>query len=367
MSPYRALINEILELDDGLASSMYLSLYIPTATVIDRHLKTLIRSTIVDTLRSHPLTEPYHDAHQRIASFFERKMRGQKNPKTLGVFARLSLAEIEHASVHAFDESIAATMVDLPVEIGTHTYLGKTFDLRPLFLLEETSVRALVVKLSSEGATIYTLVNGELNQVQEIENIWAYLGESESYVEMNMGTAGKVSHGTGYEAVQRRQLSGNQMVLNRVQAALEPYLTPAAEWKQLVFFISDDFSAIIGNWAENELTKIHHLQPIISSELPKTKAQIIEHTHRLIQAQQKEQIDQLLALKNKEFHQWATGWKEVTEAVRNRQVDTLLISPDSARRGFISQETLPYVEKTGHSRPVQNLAPWLTKIVYQTN
>lgn len=368
MSTHEDIIHQLVTLhDEAHPTDLLLSLYLPIGSKLARDLKIELHALILAHLRAYEASRDYPQAHQRIADYLTtRVMELDPLPKGIGLFARLEIEMIDQVMERDFTHHIQEIIVPFAIETTPQVFIGQVFDLRPLFQLDRKSVQAIVMLLDNTQGLLYQLVDDQLTKVKTIENVWSDLGEDEVHAVHSLGTAGSISQGNGLDSILRRQKSGNKMVLNMLIRELKPYLISESPWKQIALFAGPNFNDVLETWLP-DLKKLTTIEPMVSNFIPGTEQQIIEKTTALIHQQQQEHLQQLYDQYQEEYHQWAKGWQAVTDAVRRRQVDTLLITPRAEHDGYILYNELPYTQPEAQSQHVHNLAPWLTKIVYQCN
>lgn len=369
MSTHDEVLHQLLTLEDQRQTNdLLLSLYLPIGATLPHDLQIELHALLIANLRSYEQSQAYPQAHHRIADYLTSKvMQLNPLPKGIGIFASLAVLPLNQVEERKIAEHITDIMVPFQAEVTPMVFIGQVFDLRPLFQLDRKSIQALVVSVDDQQAILYELVDTQLTKIKTIKNIWSDLGEDEAHSVKSLGTAGTISHGTGYDSVKRRQQAGNNMVLHKVAEALKTHIqTSHTDWKQLVMFLTNNVHEVIATNAE-EIQRITGFTPLVSRTIPGTEQEVIQMSLKLIHQQQLAELHQLYDQYEQEYHQWAKGWQAVTDAVRRRQVDTLLITPRAEHDGYVQYNELPYTQPTTDSQHVHNLAPWLTKIVYQCN
>jgi hypothetical protein len=357
-------INKILNLSTQPSEYDYfVSLYQPLINLSATDAATHLKSVLLQSLRAHPRLTTLTQLHGKFINYVESSIKPLtlKSAGIAGFFAINALA-IEKAKDKSGELSkhIGEILIKLEVEPIEKVYLGKTFDLLPLLEVFSQQHTALILLMENQASHIMSWHDHQLNEVDQINNIYNDPTAKE-YIQAYRPThSGAIIHGTGSENVARRQISANKALLADVEKALKKHAVNHS-WQHLILFVSPNFLPYIKDWAQNDLSPLLKLPPVIIDKVISQPSDLAKELPALLKS--KVQQDTLAELKRyQEANMLAQGWQDVTTAVREFRVKTLFIDPQTTKRGYLLAD-MPYTYPIGESRKVINLAPWLVKHV----
>ncbi len=343
-----------------------ISLYEKAGELTNAAVETRIKSHILAGLRGHSKLASLSRMHEKIISrALDSVKQMETRPKGFGLFLQFNAAQLEKepAQAKTNNQNLFSELISFYNSPETHVYVGKIFDLSPLFRMIRKTNLAIVCQIENHQTSIYTIKGSSFEKAAELKNRHNEPTDNEYIEAYKPSPTGAVHHGTGSENVARRQISANKVFLSEVGAEIKKLLKKDNIWKNAVFYCSKDFQPYIKEWSDKLFKQKISYSPIVINKLMSTDKQLQENSLEVIEEHVKDSIKKQFLEDKEKYTFFAVGWKDVTDAVREHRVERLYLRPDVRRLGFILDQASPYSYPIRNAKRVNNIIPWIVQEV----
>jgi hypothetical protein len=322
---------------------------------------TRLKSHILKGLRSHSKLAHLSRMHEVVTDHALKLVSNLKEREEgFALYLKFNAEELEKSSPKGKQEfpSLFSLIAALYNEPDTHIYVGKIFDLSILFRMIRKTNIAIICQLENELAILNTLKGKRLETVKKIPNQYNEPTPKE-YLGRHAVDAGGIHQGSGTKTVEKRQISADKALLADLETEVMKLFGDDLTWKNAVVYYSSDFGPYVDRWATTLFSGRLSFEPILVNKVINTKNQLLTDTENRIEEHISAAIKSQFLQDKEKFTNFVTGWKDVTDAIRERRVERLYIQPEIRRLGFILDHSVPYSYPIRNAKRVGNIVPWL--------
>lgn len=331
-------IDELNKINNKKLDSKYLTLYLDVSNRSFKQLKTQISSLLKRQDALAHSDELLNSLQADMANF---KFSGPG----LGYFVLMKNDKV------AFSK-----LVDLPIKLKIGMHIGKIFDLGYLSHANSILPDSLVVNLGNRSTRISVVKPDELIELTEITK------SSEQSRPKHSGARGRFGLSIFYgdksdDSPSKAEFDYVKQIQHSINSTIDKYKP------EVVFMYAPSAFRYADDLAEEVLNKDIELVKIRKNLKKVNPKQLME----ILRFSRKQQISADLD-KAKSNQMTPMHLRELVKAVRMGRVKKLYLRNFKlSKPGYIIRKSFPYPYAVRTSRKVENIIPWITKRVLDTN
>lgn len=344
--------------------NFFLSVYLPiTPEVMNRPLsKELGRrlsSLSREALKKHHLLKKQDKLRDELTQKIERKVsREESFKKGISLFAVLPTKG---------EQKVKLFLFHLPYSSEKEVNIATSFDVDQLIWMQNRVENAVVLEIKRSEAKIYSLQEGDFSLLLRKKNEYrsAKVKEKkEGLKRAKLGKGKKAYYGTGENKIQKGKEKENRLFLNDLKESLRSTSSLNKKSEYLIVFYSEPFQEIIKPFVGKNSLK-SHFEPMLVKKSFQNEEELKRAALEIIDEHQTKITKSLMEEYKRTPEKFKKGWEEVLKAARLKKIKTLFIHPKAEKKGCVDESFLPYTSQN-KCRVVENIAPWLVKIVFES-
>jgi hypothetical protein len=345
-------LKHLLDLVNHEENDLYLSLYIPTDDHSISHIKTSLKSKILETLKMDERTnmEDLHPIYQDIIDELGNHLINEEGIRGgIAAFAKFNIEKYKQSKKS--ENFIVYHLSQKPILECT---LSDVFNLGQIASYLSANLKTLVVNIERSYINLFNYIERDLNSLAVLDNKTDYADEND-YQTSSLGAG---VFGNRESKDQRDDNKFDYYFLKELIDELHKDEYLKADYKLILIYHSTIFNEEINKL----ITTIQNLFQIPIKSFSKN-LNLKEEIHKAVEEYLEEfntEIIKVTITKANEERRISTGLIEITKAAREGRIECLLIKPNLKLKGYVL-DGYPYWEKvgTGNYKETSNLVPWI--------
>ncbi len=327
----------------------------PLSKELGRRLSSLGR----EALKKHHLLKKESKLRDELTQKIEEELSEEESFKEgIALFALLPTKG---------EQKIKTFIVHLPYSPEKEVNIATSFDVDQLIWMQNRVESAVVMAIKRSGAKVYSLQGGDFSLLLKKKNEYrdAKVKErKEGLKKAKLGKEQKAYYGTGENKIQKGKEKENRLFLSDLSKSLRSASSLDKKIEYLIVFYSEPFQEIIKPFVKKNSLK-SRFEPILMKKSFQKEEGLKRKTLEIIDKHQAKRTKKMMEEYEETPEKLKKGWEEVLKAARLKKIKTLFIHPKAEKKGCVDENFLPYASQD-KCRVVENIAPWLVKIVLES-
>lgn len=339
------------------------SLYFPTNQKNTSQIANDLSLYLKDQLRNNHPTKNLATAQNEIIGNVEKKL-SQLDPSSLSlsIFFKVNPNQHQHSrNLEIINQSF--TLINLNTDLDKHFFLGKTYDLIPLFSSKDNTKKNYILILNQEAFTSLTYDGLEIVPDEEIENPFLISPQPKFMSKMTINqNKGQITTSAA-DKRQEEEVQIQKRFLDKITNHLKD--KKLNDFNSIIVYYSSFFQNDIDNFINNLSKSFHQTiftkidKNIRTEDLDK---KTLNQTLKKIEAKN---MTDLYQSSIKDHYQLLSNLNQICEAANQGKIDLLFLPNVNMKKvGYVS-EKLVSTFSIKNSKKIYNIFPWLAKKIYQ--